>query len=143
MTPCLNSPNGLRVVVKHVILNPLGNRGEVLGRLLSQENFRLGESEFGEPGVGIVYLARAISGILGHYGISLKSVHQKGRKSDGAVPIVMMSHLAREADVRKALSEIAELDVVADRPVLIIGTHFAAPTAGKIVSDGEKFRLDY
>ncbi len=31
----------------------------------------------------------------------------------------------------------------ADRPVLIIGTHFAGPTAGKIVSDGEKFRLDY
>ena len=31
----------------------------------------------------------------------------------------------------------------ADRPVLIIGTHFAAPTAGQIGSDGEKFRLDY
>ena len=31
----------------------------------------------------------------------------------------------------------------ADRPVLIIGTHFAAPTTGKIVSDGENFRLDY
>jgi glyoxylase-like metal-dependent hydrolase (beta-lactamase superfamily II) len=31
----------------------------------------------------------------------------------------------------------------ADRPVLIIGTHFAAPTAGKIVSDGDTFRLDY
>jgi len=31
----------------------------------------------------------------------------------------------------------------ADRPVLIIGTHFAAPTAGKIVTDGESYRLDY
>jgi len=60
-----------------------------------------------------------ISGILGHYGISLKSVHQKGRKSDGAVPIVMMTHLAREADVQSALSEIADLDVVSDRPMLI------------------------
>ena len=31
----------------------------------------------------------------------------------------------------------------ADRPVLIIGTHFAGPTAGKIVTDGDTYRLDY
>lgn len=31
----------------------------------------------------------------------------------------------------------------ADRPVLVIGTHFAAPTAGRIVRDGDSFRLDY
>ena len=31
----------------------------------------------------------------------------------------------------------------ADRPVLIIGTHFAGPTAGNIVRDGDTFRLDY
>lgn len=31
----------------------------------------------------------------------------------------------------------------ADRPVLVIGTHFAAPTAGRIVRDGAAFRLDY
>ena len=31
----------------------------------------------------------------------------------------------------------------ADRPVLIIGTHFAGPTAGKIVTDGDSYRLDY
>jgi glyoxylase-like metal-dependent hydrolase (beta-lactamase superfamily II) len=31
----------------------------------------------------------------------------------------------------------------ADRPVLVIGTHFAGPTAGRIVRDGEVFRLDY
>ncbi len=31
----------------------------------------------------------------------------------------------------------------ADRPVLIIGTHFAGPTAGKIVADGDSYRLDY
>jgi glyoxylase-like metal-dependent hydrolase (beta-lactamase superfamily II) len=35
------------------------------------------------------------------------------------------------------------LDRYADRPVLIIGTHFAAPTAGHIVRDGDTFRLDY
>jgi glyoxylase-like metal-dependent hydrolase (beta-lactamase superfamily II) len=31
----------------------------------------------------------------------------------------------------------------ADRPVLIIGTHFAGPTAGRIVADGDSYRLDY
>ena len=31
----------------------------------------------------------------------------------------------------------------ADGPVLVIGTHFAAPTAGRIVRDGDVYRLDY
>lgn len=31
----------------------------------------------------------------------------------------------------------------ADRPVLIIGTHFAGPTAGHLVRDGDSYRLDY
>jgi glyoxylase-like metal-dependent hydrolase (beta-lactamase superfamily II) len=30
-----------------------------------------------------------------------------------------------------------------DQPVLVIGTHFAAPTAGHIVKDGDAYRLDY
>lgn len=30
----------------------------------------------------------------------------------------------------------------ADQPVLIIGTHFATPTAGKLVTDGDAYRLD-
>ncbi len=30
----------------------------------------------------------------------------------------------------------------ADSPTLIIGTHFAAPTAGKLVRDGDTYRLD-
>ena len=60
-----------------------------------------------------------ISGILGDLGISIKSVHQKGRKTKGPVPIVMLTHLAKEADVRKAMAKITDLDVVKDRPVLI------------------------
>ncbi|MDM8524450.1 homoserine dehydrogenase [Desulfococcaceae bacterium HSG8] len=60
-----------------------------------------------------------ISGILGENEISLKSVHQKGRKTSGAVPIVMLTHIAREADVKKALDEIERLEVVSDKPVLI------------------------
>ncbi|WP_373501554.1 homoserine dehydrogenase [Desulfococcus sp.] len=60
-----------------------------------------------------------ISGILGENGISIRSVHQKGRKSEGTVPIVMLTHRAREADVKKALGEITLLDIVSDQPVLI------------------------
>ena len=60
-----------------------------------------------------------ISGILGDYGISIQSVHQKGRKTKGSVPIVMLTHYAKEADVQKALSEIMNLDVVSAKPVLI------------------------
>ncbi len=60
-----------------------------------------------------------ISGILGDFGISIKSVHQKGRKTKGPVPLVMLTHLAKEADVQKAMAKITDLDVVKDRPVLI------------------------
>ena len=60
-----------------------------------------------------------ISGVLGNHDISIQSVQQKGRKTDGSVPVVMVSHLAKEVDVQKALTEINHLDVVSDKPVLI------------------------
>ncbi len=60
-----------------------------------------------------------ISGILGDRGISIKSVHQKERRSIGSVPIVILTHLAKEQDVKMALSEIEALDIVSDRPILI------------------------
>ena len=71
-------------------------------------------SALDKPGV----LSR-ISGILGKKDISIKSVQQKGRKTNGSVPLVMLTHRAKEADVSKALSEINSLDVVSRRPVLI------------------------
>ena len=36
----------------------------------------------------------------------------------------------------------AFLDRYADRPVLVIGTHFAGPTAGHVIRDGDAYRLD-
>jgi glyoxylase-like metal-dependent hydrolase (beta-lactamase superfamily II) len=36
----------------------------------------------------------------------------------------------------------AFLERHADRPVLVIGTHFAGPTAGRVVRDGDVWRLD-
>jgi homoserine dehydrogenase len=61
----------------------------------------------------------AISGVLGRYSISLACVHQKGRKASGTVPVVMLTHNAREKDVSQALSEIRALDVVAGEPMVI------------------------
>ena len=60
-----------------------------------------------------------ISGILGNNDISIQSVHQKGRKTNGSVPLVMVTHRAKEADVKLALAEIRNLNVVSDEPVLI------------------------
>ncbi len=53
-----------------------------------------------------------VSGILGKYGISIAAVIQKGREVAGTVPIVMITHEAREADARQALKEIDQLPVV-------------------------------
>ncbi len=60
-----------------------------------------------------------ITGVLGNHNISIKSVHQKGRKTDGVVPIVMLTHIAQEASVKKALVEISALEIVSGKPVLI------------------------
>ena len=83
-----------------------------IDELVTNYYFRF--SALDRPGV-----LSAISGIIGKYGISLKSVHQKGRKMNGAVPVVMLSHRAKEADVMRALSEINALDVVSSQAVLI------------------------
>ena len=48
-------------------------------------------------------------------------------------------------DVDAAASRVTRrrlLEEVADQPILVIGTHFAAPTAGHVKRDGTTFRLD-
>jgi homoserine dehydrogenase len=60
-----------------------------------------------------------IAGILGHHDISLLSVLQKARAERGAVPVVMMTHEARERDMRAALAAIDRLPVVAGRTAMI------------------------
>jgi len=60
-----------------------------------------------------------IAGILGANNISIAAVIQKGRKLDGAVPVVMTTHESREKNVRMALEEIDKLDIVQDRTVRI------------------------
>lgn len=64
-------------------------------------------SAMDQPGV-----LSKISGILGKHDISISAVIQKGRKINGAVPIVMMTHEARERNVLRALKEIDTLRVI-------------------------------
>jgi homoserine dehydrogenase len=83
-----------------------------IGDIHTQYYFRF--SALDQPGV-----LSKIAGVLGKHGISIQSVHQKGRKTNGAVPVVMLTHLAREKDVTAALSEIGAMAVVDAKPVLI------------------------
>ncbi len=60
-----------------------------------------------------------ISGILGKNQISIASVIQKGRQIKGAVPLVMMTHEAKEKNVHRALKEIDQLHVIHGKTILI------------------------
>ena len=60
-----------------------------------------------------------ISGVLGKHQISIASVIQKGRKVGEAVPLVLLTHTAREKDVQQAIQELDRLDVVSDKTVVI------------------------
>lgn len=71
-------------------------------------------SALDKPGV----LAK-IAGILGEHDISIKYVHQTEHRVNGVVPVYMLTHQAREAQVKKALNEISELDAIPEKPVLI------------------------
>jgi len=60
-----------------------------------------------------------ISGILGENDISITSVHQKGRSNTGLVPVVMITHTAKEASVQNALVQIAKTKTIIGDPVVI------------------------
>lgn len=81
------------------------------------------------------------------------SVHITSRGEEAVITGDLMHHpcqMARpewassfdyDADQARATRK-AFLERYADGPVLIIGTHFASPTAGHIVRDGDVYRLD-
>jgi homoserine dehydrogenase len=60
-----------------------------------------------------------ISGILGKNDISISSVIQTGRQVNGAVPVVMMTHEAREKNVHRALKEIDRLGVILGKTMVL------------------------
>ena len=80
--------------------------------LLSSYYFRF--SAVDRPGV-----LSKVSGVLGKHDISIYSVIQKGRGKDRSVPIVMLTHEARERSVIQALRELDQLDILTDKTVTI------------------------
>jgi len=60
-----------------------------------------------------------ITGILGKHGISIESVNQKIRKKSAAVPVIVLTHKAKEKKLRLALEKITKLSVVKSKPVAI------------------------
>ncbi len=60
-----------------------------------------------------------ISGILGENNISIESVHQKGRKHNGNVSVVMIIHESKEAWIQDALQQFLKTDSVVGEPVII------------------------
>ncbi|MCK5505963.1 MAG: homoserine dehydrogenase [Thermodesulfovibrionia bacterium] len=79
-----------------------------------QTSYYLRFSAIDKPGV----LSR-ISGVLGSHDISIKSMIQKRRKREKAVPVVMMTHEAKERDIVQALSQIDRLSVVSGKTVYL------------------------
>ncbi len=60
-----------------------------------------------------------ISGILGKNNISIASVIQKGRHAGKAVPLVILTHMAKEKNVQNAVREINSLSIVARKTAII------------------------
>ncbi|WP_243371179.1 homoserine dehydrogenase [Geotalea sp. SG265] len=91
--------------VKKLTIKPMG---EIISKYYIRFN------AYDRPGV----LAK-ISGALGDNGISIESMMQTARSTNGTVPIVIMTHEAREMDVRKALSVIDTFDIIKEKSNLI------------------------
>ena len=78
-------------------------------------SFMLRFTALDQPGV-----LAGIAGVLGKNGISIESMVQTARHNGGeAVPIVIMTHEAREGAIREALAEIDQFDFIAEKSRLI------------------------
>jgi homoserine dehydrogenase len=91
-----------------IISLPIKPIGETVSK------FYLRFSVVDKPGI----LAK-ISGALGEYGISIESMVQTSRNAGEVVPIVIMTHEAKEMDVRKALEKIDNFDITTEKTNLI------------------------
>lgn len=60
-----------------------------------------------------------IAGILGENHIGISSVIQKRREANESVPLVILTHEAKERDVQKALEQLGKLHVLTDKTAMI------------------------
>lgn len=93
-------------------LNPRIKRLRHINEIESRYYIRF--STIDKPGV----LAK-IAGILGRHNISIASVSQKERKKARIVPVIIMTHEAKESNMRKALQFIDRLDVIRRKSIAI------------------------
>ncbi|MEE8185495.1 MAG: homoserine dehydrogenase [Thermodesulfobacteriota bacterium] len=56
-----------------------------------------------------------ISGVLGNHNISISSVIQKDRKIGEVVPVVIVTHQAKERELLAALNDIDKMDVILEK----------------------------
>ena len=95
---------------------PLESMDSVLDMNEVVTNYYLRIHAMDRPGV----LSR-ISGIMANHNISIHSVVQKRRNSSGSgsIPVVFITHSAREADILQARKEIGSLEVVSGSATII------------------------
>jgi len=91
-----------------------GSKLNILPMKDVQTNYYLRFSAIDRPGV-----LSKISGILGAKNISIAAVIQKGRRKNGAVPVVITTYKAREKDLQESLLEIDKLEVVLDKTAFL------------------------
>lgn len=61
----------------------------------------------------------SIDSILGEYGVSIASLVQKEARAKEFVPVVMLTHEAREENLQKAIIEIEKLDIIKQKTQII------------------------
>lgn len=92
---------------EYSFLRPSNLRIRKMEDIESMYYFRF--SAIDKPGV-----LSKISGILGDNNISIASVIQKGRRIGGAVPLVVLTHKAKESGVLRAIKAIDDLPIVTE-----------------------------
>jgi homoserine dehydrogenase len=122
MEPTASAVVGDLMAIARNILVGVGRRSAPLGFLdeeivslpikpvgESVSKFYLRFSVVDRPGI----LAK-IAGALGENGVSIRSVIQTAKKDGAPVPVVIVTHEAREMDVRKALKMIDALKITSE-----------------------------
>ena len=127
MEPTASAVVGDIMAIARNILVGVGRRSAPLG-FLDEEIISLPVKPVGET-VSKYYLRFSvpdrpgmlakIAGALGGNGVSIKSVIQTAQRQGEAVPVVIVTHEAREMDVRKALEIIEALEITAEKTRLL------------------------
>lgn len=127
MEPTASAVVGDLMAIARNILVGVGRRSAPLGYLDEKiislpikpigetvSKFYLRFSVVDRPGI----LAK-IAGALGENGVSIRSVIQTAKKDGAPVPVVIVTHDAREMDVRKALEKIETLEITSESVKLL------------------------